>query len=197
MGDFVRRNPFIVVGVSLPLALIVLILVVQALHRAGVAPPMTPLLYVYDARYFVRQHLEFEIEEGRLEIGYRQPENEPSANQLGGGDFTLAVYNPSTGALERHDIQLPAHDENAGDEQVRIPTPPTLARLHLDAAPVSPDGFRFQARSRRRGGLFGELFGFGGYGFRYELEREGVGFDVPGEGAYATGDPFIAWVVDS
>jgi len=173
---------------------------VQGIHRWGVEPPATPVLYVYQADYFLRQHLDFDIVDGRLRIDYRLPDNENVAHQVAQSNFTLAVHEPRVGRTIRYDIDVPEpgdgpDGESDGESDAAIELPDAIRRLSLDSDPVSPEGFRFEIRQRHRGGLFGDLFGYGRYGVRYELERDGVGFEVPGNGGYATRDAFIGWVV--
>ncbi|HSG89180.1 MAG TPA: hypothetical protein VLA56_08205, partial [Pseudomonadales bacterium] len=76
MRDFLRRHLFIVLGVSLPLALIALVLAVQGVQRWGVESPATPVLYVYQAEYYQWQHVDLEVVDGSLTAGYRRPDNE-------------------------------------------------------------------------------------------------------------------------
>lgn len=197
MGEFLRRNLFIVVGVSLPLALIALILAVQAAHRAGVQPPETPVLYFYRASLYLRQHLEVGIEEGELRMVFRQPASDPAARQLAAQPFELAIHDPSKNRTQHHQIELPAFVDSTEAQRIAVPIPDSLAQLRLAATPVSPDGFRFESRSRSRGGLLSGLFGYRrGYGMDYELVRDGIGFDVPGQGGYGLHDAFIGWVIE-
>ena len=196
MREFVRRNLFIVLGVALPLALIGLILVVQTVHRWGVEPPDTSVLYIYRSDYYLRQHLDIDVEGGTLSMSIRRPDNDRTADRLEGGSVRLAIYNASTEMLTEYDLELPEFEEGDDSPSLTIDLPSELTAMRLSTTPESPEGFRFQTRSRSRGGLFGELFGYGSYGTRFELERDGIGFPVPGEGGYVAGDAWIAWVLE-
>ena len=194
MGSFLRRNLFIVLGVSLPLALIALVLIVQTVHRWHVEPPATPVLYVHSADWVVREHLRAEVSDGRLTLLLRVPEQAAYIHPLRTASLELAVHDPRGGTTRVYPIDLTlAADASA---PIRLRVPPELAALELDPSPVSPDGARLVVDRRSPAGLFGEVFGFGRPAARYRLVVDGVGFDVPGRPVrYGPWTGFIAWVV--
>ncbi|MDT8439273.1 MAG: hypothetical protein RQ729_09730 [Wenzhouxiangellaceae bacterium] len=199
MGEFLRRHLFIVLGVSLPLALIALVLIMQAAQRWGVAQPMTPVLYVHSADWVVREHLEVDVVDGRLFLSLRLPQPSASEWRLRGLAFDLAVYDPRSKALDIHAIEIDAADPVDAPEARLIPlaVPAELERLQLDPAAESPEGARLVVVRRSGGGLFGELFGFGRGGARYRLMIDEIGFDVPGNPVpYGQWPGFIAWVIE-
>lgn len=195
MKGFLGRNLFLVLGVSLPLGLVVVILVVQALERLGVDPPNTPVMYVYSADWVVREHLRVAVVGGKLSLKLERPEVTAQEEQLNRASLELALYAPTERQLDRYSIEL------AGEFDVDVrslPVPDALQQLELDASPRSPEGARLVTRRRSNSGLFGELFGFGRSSSRYRLEVEDRRFDVPGHPvAYGTNIGFIAWVVSS
>ncbi len=194
MGSFLRRNLFIVLGISLPLALIILVLATQAVHRWGSVPPATPVLYVHAADWVVRERLLTEVVDGRLRLELRIPDQPVHADRLRSALLELAVHDPRRGTTRVHPIDV-AIEEDAS-APVRLQVPPDLAALELDPSPVSPDGARLIVDRRSRGGLFGELFRFGGSTARYRLVIDGVGYEVPGRPLPSGRWPgFIAWVV--
>ena len=194
MTAFLRRNLFIVLGISLPLLLVVLVLVVQTVQRWGVERPTTPVLYVYSADWVVRQHLIVDVADGRLGLALRTPDSEVHRRQLAGASLELAIHDPRDGSLQSHALEVEAPDAGAGRTPLALP--PALRRLELDRSPVSPEGARLVIDRRSGSGLFGDVFGFGRGPARYRLELDGVGFDVPGHPQpYGTWPGFIAWVV--
>lgn len=194
MGAFLRRNLFIVLGVSLPLALIALVLIVQAVHRWGAVPPATPVLYVHSADWVVREHLQAEVVDGRLRLELRVPERATYIDQFRNATLELAVHDPRAGTTRVHPIDVAIPD--GASAPVRLAVPAELFELELDPSPVSPDGARLIVDRRSGGGLFGELFRFGGRAAEYRLVVDGVGFDVPGQPLpYGRWPGFIAWVV--
>jgi hypothetical protein len=195
MRELLRRNLFLVLGVSLPLVLILLIVGVQAIQRWGLEPPATPVVYVYSADWVVRQHLRVAVVDGELSLKLQRPEIETQQGQLSTASLELAVFAPTENDLQRYPIDL------AGDFDLDVrslPVPEALQRLELDPSPRSLEGARLIIDRRSSGGLFGEVFGFGRSRARYRLEIDEVGFDVPGHPIrYGTQVGFIAWVVSS
>lgn len=195
MKAFLRRNLFLVLGVSLPLVLILLIVGVQALERWGLEPPKTPVVYVYSADWIVRQHLRVAVVDGELSLKLERPEIESQEDQLNAASLELAVFSPAGNDLERYPIDLAGEF----DLDVRsLPVPDALRTLELDGSLRSPEGARLIIDRGSRGGLFGEVFGFSRSSARYRLEVDGARFDVPGHPIrYGTQLGFIAWVVSS
>jgi len=200
MSGFVRRNLFIVLGISLPLALVALIVGIQFAARSKVDPPLTPVLYVRQSSWFDQHQFEFRIDGRRLRVSFRRSETEPQPRLGQPRQIEIGLYDPRSATLESFVLQAPAIEAIEAIEQVGvsrpIELPARLADLQFDDGLLSPDGFRFEAFRPSRSGVLGELFGYGSANTRFRLTRDGVGFPLPGDGGYADGDAFIGWVVD-
>ncbi|NKI35578.1 hypothetical protein HFP89_10415 [Wenzhouxiangella sp. XN79A] len=194
MSTLLRRNPFIVLGVSLPLLLVILVLVVQTVKRWGGERPTTPVLYVFSADRVVQQHLIVDVADGRLGLALEVPDSEVHRRRRAGASLELAIHDPRDGSLQRHVLDVEAPDDGSG--RTPLVLPPALRRLELDRSPISPGGARLVIDRRSGSGLFRDVFGFGRGRARYRLELDGVGFDVPGHPQpYGAWPGFIAWVV--
>lgn len=194
MASFLRRNLFIVLGISLPLILVAVILTIQVVARSKVAPPLTPVLYVLQSSWLPMQQFEFELDDARLQVHFRVPKAAPDPRDRAAGQIEIALYDPRSKVLET--FVLEAESTVEPDTAVPVELPARLERLRFDDRLQSPDGYRFEAYRASRSGVLGALFGHGSDNTRFRLSRDGAAFRLPGAGAYADTDAFIAWVVD-
>lgn len=194
MSEFLRRHLFVVLGLSLPLLLVLVVVGTQIAGQRSVAPPTTPILYVQQPDYYLMSQFEFEVADGRLRVRYQRPANVSHAASWRPPVLELWLFDPVDESLEPYELRVSGDVER--EQWVDVALPAAVAALRLDASLVSPDGFRFEAYRRGRGGLFGELFGYSSYGTRFRLVKDGAHFTVPGNGAYAGQQAFIGWVID-
>lgn len=194
MKEFLKRNAFIVLGVSLPLLLIGFLLLVQAVSRMGQEPPAYPVAFLASKQYSPLYWIQIEVgDDGRLELYLQQPEHASSLSHARPLRIVVAIHDVAEDTVETFDLEMPTVDD--GDERVEIPLPEALAGYRFDDSPTAPDGYRFETGGRTGGGLFNELLGVGTrHGPR--LVRDGVGFRIPEDGMIFNQRIFIGWVKD-
>lgn len=192
MKDFLKRNAFIVLGVSLPLLLIGFLLLAQAVSRMGQVPPAYPVAFLASNQYSPLYWIQIEVgDDGQLALYLQKPDHASSLSHGRSLRVVVAVYDVAGDALETFDLEMPTVGD--GNERIEIPLPDALAGYRFDDSLTSPDGYRFETGGRTGGGLFTELLGVGTrHGPR--LVQDGVGFRIPDDGMIFNQRTFIGWV---
>lgn len=194
MKDFLKRNAFIVLGVSLPVLLIGFLLLVQAVFRMGQEPPAYPVAFLASNQYAPLYWIQTEVgNDGQLALYLQQPEHASSWSHARPLRIVVAIYDVADDGLETFDLEMPTVDD--GEERVEIPLPDALAGYRFDGSPKAPDGYRFETGGGTGGGLFTELLGVG---TRHDprLIQDGVAFRIPDDGMIFNQHTFIGWVTN-
>ena len=197
MKDFLKRNFVLVLGVSLPLMLIAALLLVQGISRLAATSPAHPVLYVSFDTYSGQYFFDVDIDRtGRLEIGFKLPEDTPGPTARQTADATLAMFDARSDSLKTFRIEAP--DDPPQGQRIELAVPEALAGLTFSDERTAPDGYRLELSAYRGGGLLREIFGTGGRSRHHRLVNNGVSFRVPDiDGStYAYHDAFVGWVVD-
>lgn len=194
MKDFLKRNAFIVLGVSLPVVLVGFLLLVQAISRIGQEPPAYPVAFLASNQYSPLYWIRTEVgDNGQLALYLEKPEHASSFRHGHPLRVVIAIYDAADDRLETFDLEMPAVGD--GSERVEIPLPDALAGHRFDDSATAPDGYRFDGGDGTGGGLFTELLGVGSrHGPR--LIRDGVGFRIPDDGMIFNQRTLIGWVTD-
>lgn len=197
MKDFLRRNFVLVLGISLPVLLVAVLLLVHGISRMTATRPAYPVLYVSFESYLGPQLYDFDIDEsGRLEVGFTLAEDNVAASHRQPADATLALFDARSDTLETFTLQAPRDPPRR--QRVEVDLPEALAGLTFSDSTTAPDGYRLELSVYRGGGLLREIFGSGGRSRHHRLVDSGVSFRVPDTGGstYAYHDAFVGWVVE-
>lgn len=197
MKDFLKRNFVLVLGVSLPVLLVGVLLLLHGISRMTAAKPAYPVLYVSFDAYSGQTYYDFDVDDaGRLEIGFRRPDKPAGASNYRPVEATLVLFDAGSGTLNSFGVEAP-EDPSPG-QRVALDVPDGLSTLTFSDRAVAPDGYRLELSSYRGGGLLREIFGTGGRSRHHRLVNDGVSFRVPDVGTrdYAYHDAFIGWVID-
>jgi hypothetical protein len=190
-ATFVKDNPVLVVGLSLPVLLMAGFLVAGALPGRLADPPR------YDAVFTVQD--------------WRSPGNSPVTARLvvrggalhvqytkggGAGWKRLFLYDAATRTSRELPFDVPA-DAGAIDT-MREDAVASAAGLTIDPMAIAPDGYEFvSSDDRGGGGLLTEIFG-GRRGVEPRLRKNGTSVPVahaPGQPPFAYGAvEFVGWV---
>lgn len=197
MKEFLKRNFVLVLGVSLPLMLIAVLLLLHGISRLTATRPAYPVLYVSYDNYFGQHLYDFDIDDaGRLDIRFMQPDQPANAAGRQPADATLALFDARSDTLET--FRLDAPEDPPQGQRLELDVPGALSEMTFSDEATAPDGYRLELSTYRGGGLLREIFGTGGRSRHHRLVRDGISFRVPDVGgtAYAYHDAFVGWVVD-
>lgn len=198
MAAWIRKNLVLVAGIVLPVLLVAGFLLLQSAPALVGDPPRHDFLaagYLYNPRITGDYTLTFEVEDGRLQGVARPIDDDNYRDRL---RAELYRYDAREQRFIRLDWKRPDISDGA-EETVRFKIPET-AGLKLDRSARSPDGYSLEwVGYRGRGGLLGELFGFGYRpGNNWALMRNGGTFELPAfeSGQYYGRDQlmFLGWV---
>lgn len=193
MPDWLKRNAVLVLGISLPLILIALLLLTQALTRLGHTPPAHHVVYASFDHYSPELYFDFRVDsEGRLEVSVKRPETQPYGRGTL-GHASIAVYDAEDKSQSIHTLRWP--DDLEEGEEAELELPPDLASLRLTDAVVAPDGYRFESGYRGSNGLFPALFG-GGSRRKTRLVNDGASYEVPEISGHVGTEQLIGWVIN-
>lgn len=197
MNEFLKRNFVLVLGVSLPVLLIAVLLLIHGISRLAATRPAYPVLYVTFDTWFGHQFYDFGIDEaGRLEIGFLLPESVDAATGRQPADATLALFNARSDELRTFKLAAPEYPPKG--QRVGVVVPEPLSTLTFSDQVTAPDGYRLELSTYRGGGLLREIFGTGGRSRHHRLVDNGVSFRVPdvGSSGYAYNGAFVGWAVE-
>lgn len=197
MKNFLKRNFVLLLGISLPILLIAALLLLHGVSRLAATKPAYPVLYVSFDNYYGQQFYDFDIDAaGRLEIGFKRPEDNVAATRRQPADAILALFDARSDTLDTFRLEAP--DDPADGQRIDLAVPGKLSDLTFSDQNAAPDGYRLELSAYRGGGLLREIFGTGGRSRHHRLVDNGVSFRVPdiGVSANAYHDAFVGWVVD-
>lgn len=197
MKGFLKRNFVLLLGVSLPVLLIAALLLMHAISRLAATGPAYPVLYVSFENHYGQHFYDFDIDDaGRLEIGFRRPEQNAATRRRQPADATLALFDARSDSLDTFRLEPP--DDPADGQRIDLAVPGELSDLTFSGQSTAPDGYRLELSAYRGGGLLREIFGTGRRPRHHRLVNDGVSFRVPdtGSSSYAHHDAFVGWVVD-
>lgn len=193
MPNWLKRNAVLVMGISLPLILILLVLLTQALTRLGHTPPAHPVVYATFDHYSPQLYFDFRVDaQGRLEATAKRPETQPYGRATL-GNASIAVFDAASDTHESYTLRWP--DDLGEGEEADLELPAELTSMRISGAAVSPDGYRFESGYRGSNGLFPSLFG-GGSRRRTRLVNDGAIYEVPEIAGHLGSEQLIGWVID-
>ena len=163
MNKFIHENYALVVGISLPLALMLIFFVAGRTAKVTVPDPQYDVVYLTDYYEHANQPFDVRVVDGKLVIDVK-PDRKDDYNIP-----NLYIFDHKTMTSRRLDIDF----KNVIDGKIADSDLDDLNKKTLSAANESPDGYRFEYNSRsNNGGLAGELFGFGrSYGNTHVLKN--------------------------
>jgi len=190
VGQFVRRNAFLVAAVSLPLVVVIFFLLAAAIPQWTVPPP------AYDAilrgstyeQPTQRVSVEFLVRDGKVHATVR-----PVPANMYPTRSTLFLFDHRTMKVTRINVDAP--DLKEGDA-TRTFVVPDLATLHVVSSTVAPDGYELKHRSAGSSGLVGDLFGMDRYNRNASLVNRGrvVSINLPPPYEYYSPISILGWV---
>ncbi|MDX1483934.1 MAG: hypothetical protein R3229_05575 [Alphaproteobacteria bacterium] len=190
MKQFLKNNYALVVGVTLPLALIAVFFLAGRATVISVAAPQFDA--VFAANYYpnaANNRYRIGIDDGKLYIRLR-----PERKGVRHGytrEPVIYVFDHDTLRARKIDIDF----ENVVEGRVADPELDALNRRRIISDPVSPDGYSFERNTRSGGGLFSGVFGWRSHRSPFVL-RKGVRA-IPIRGSQAMNiysSQFIGWV---
>lgn len=189
VGAFLKRNFVVVLGVALPSALVLFLVIVRGMSISSVPDPRHDLLFTTGS--YGDSQLEFSVEGGRLKVRYLPPA-EGRARPAVASRPELYYLDVDRLTARKIPIELPLDEKGELVDRVQVLDVPMLANLELDPSSLAPDGYRFEYSSFN-GGLLTDLWGGRGrYG--YVLQKDGRRIKVP-DAAYRYDVRLVGWVV--
>ncbi|OGS96674.1 MAG: hypothetical protein A3H31_07930 [Gallionellales bacterium RIFCSPLOWO2_02_FULL_57_47] len=198
MKAFLRDNPTIAFGLSLPLLIVVAFLLISGIPALLVEPPQYDVIYATEY-YNYPNGVQVSVVNQKVQVVYQ-------GSSAGFQKPRLWRYSPKTGAVKEIAIMLPPGlappgQNPATPEAAAKITPievPDLAGLTIDSSSVAPDGYEFSAGPN---GYSGDVFIGLFYSSRYRneavLTKKGRSIRLPNAGNmyYGNNTHFIGWVV--
>lgn len=187
MNKFVHENYALLVGITLPLALMLLFFIVGRTVTVTVPDPQYDMVYATEYYHHSNQPYNVRIVDSKLVIDVRPDKKDEYHNVP-----ALYVFDHKSLTSRRLDIDF----QNIVDGRVADSEIDELNKKLLNTAPESPDGYRFEYNSHSNGGLAGEIFGFGRrYSNAYVLKKGPRTVPLDTHRAVYNGE-FLAWVTE-
>ncbi len=188
MNKFVHENYALLVGITLPLALMLLFFVAGRTAKVTVPDPQYDLVYSTEYYDHANQPYLLRVTGNKLVITVRDDKKVEDYNMP-----TLYLFDHKTMTSRRIDIDF----KNVVEGSVVDSNLDDLNRNTLSPVDESPDGYRFEYDSRsNHGGLAGELFGFGRrYGNAYVVKNGPRSIPLNAQQPVYNAK-FLAWVTE-
>ena len=192
-----RGNAFLIAAAALPLVVVAFFLVATAIPRWTVPPPAHDFVFTIDEPGDIRAPAEtytFAVRDGQVVATVTRLAPNTYAPRT-----RLMHFAHESGAVREVGVAPPAgvvsEPPSGGVTITGTFVVEELAGRRAIAAPVSPDGYRFETGQRGGGGIIGELFGMRSGSRRLSLVRDGrvVALDASST-AYAGSARGVAWL---
>jgi hypothetical protein len=190
VGQFVRRNAFLVAAASLPLVVVIFFLLAAAVPQWTVPSP------AYDAilrgstyeQPPQRVSVEFIVRDGRVQATVR-----PAPANTYPSRSTLFLFDHRTMKVTRITVDVPDLKEADTPQTFVVPE---LAARHVVSSTVAPDGYELKHRTGGSGGLVGDLFGMDRYNRNASLVNRGrvISINLPPPYEYYSPIYVLGWV---
>lgn len=196
MRSLVRENLALVVGIALPIVVVTVFALVNAVPGWLTAPPEHDLLVVYNGSV-ARQRTSIEVgvadSRVRARLVHADDERAPVRNVR---DLPrLFRFIAESGEVIEIELSLPADaDDLASGTELALPE---LAGQQISTVLTAPDGYVFRGGQTRSSGPFGGLFGVGMSADDVLIEKDGATLSVPlpVTPRYSGQVRFLGWIV--
>ena len=191
IGRFLRDNVFLVVAVSLPVAVVGLFLLLTAIPKWTVSPPRYDLLL--QTTEYTRANSQISVDlfvrDETLQATLRVVKDTHLPR------VRLWRFDHATLSVREIPIDVPTLAGDAHDAQTIIIEGLRGQRVVTDVK--APDGYEMRRSDRGGPGVIGDIFGMRRYGQPAALVNRGrvVPVDIPTPDRYDT-PAFVGWVVD-
>ena len=197
LKDFLKNNFVLVLGVALPVLLLAVLMVVQGLSRATVAPPQHKILYVGFDSYHGHTAYQFLVKNNRLRITYSYVNQRlPKPNT---DTARLALYDASADKLTNYEIRPPSPQngdiDDYKDKVVEIDVPAALGGMTFTDDLTAPDGYRFETAGRSSG-FFPGFFGYRGER-KHRIVKNGAAYVLPNLTGRHYYHRFVGWAIEA
>ena len=192
-----RGQAFLIAAAALPLLVVAFFLVATAIPRWTVPPPAHDFVFSVDEPGDSRTPAE------TYTFAVRGEQVVASVTRLAPNTYAprtrLMLFDHESGAVREVGVVAPAgvvpEPSPGGGTITGTFVVEELSGRRAIAAPVSPDGYRFETGQRGGGGIIGELFGMRSGSRRLSLVRDGrvVALDAPSP-VYAGSARAVAWL---
>jgi len=187
MNRLIQENYALVIGITLPLALMLLFFIAVNVTRTTVPDPQYDAIFVSNYHEGPNQPYDIRIDGGEIRIRIRPVKEEYLYNNWP----EIYRFDHDSKTSRKIDIDF----NNVVEGHVIDPDLDALNQNKLSTDETSPDGYKLEYHSRSSGGgIAGEFFGFGRrYGEPYVLKKETRIIPLqPAQPVYSA--KFLAWV---
>jgi hypothetical protein len=190
--SFLRDNAFLVAAMALPGVVVLLFLLASAIPRWTVPPPQYDLVLraggPYD-RTLPHLAIDFSVNDGRIEATIRALKAD-AFPQLA----SLFLFEHATLNVREIPVDLPKDLKEGDPPQTIVINLPGGGRVMPQAK--APDGYEMDTRTRRGGGIVGDIFGMNRYGEDNVLVSRGrlIPLNLPSPYRYQLPVTVLGWV---
>lgn len=184
---FFKQHFSLVVGVTLPLALVLFFWLATVIPKLTVEPPQHDLVFTtdyYDYNAEVKGRVRFDVKDGRLRAFFHTGDNQ-AYRQVP----RLYYFNVKTESTRELALDIP--QDLTDGTAISIPE---MDSYTFSNESRSPDGYAFDNSYRGRHGFF---FGGGSYRYHAKIEKDGRAMKIPmpgGDSGYQN-LRFLGWVL--
>ncbi len=185
---FIKENIFIVLGITLPLALVAFLSLSQHLSQINVEPPQYKIAYLLGDTRDYRNDLRIKIapDTKTLKLSLKKNKNKPS-----NADVTLHIYDASKDDLQSYPIDIESiYKEN---KTINIPLPDTFKHIKFRNKETALDGYKFERAGYRNGSVLTEIFGYSRHNRKDFIVKDGNRIELPSTMPWPH-TKFIGWV---
>lgn len=193
MKNFIKENLVLVVGLTFPLLLILIFFASTVIPKLMSPPPQYEMLFTtkqYDYQNKPDYLIDFLVKNQKLMVKVSKNEGKNINDDL----TRLMAYDAKTDTVREITVDVSIAIASAVDGVAVLKETKNMV---IDAAIVSPDGYRLDGPSYTGGGMVGGLFGAGYRDSGFRLRKGSIGYKIPNtqQHYYYNQVRFVGWVI--
>lgn len=199
MRSLLRDNLALVVGIALPIGVVAVFVLVNAVPRWLTEPPRHDMLLAYDDYASARRRdygVDIEVVDGRVRARIVRPDDVDGRVARSRQVPRLFRYDAGAGQVREIDLPLPA--DAAEVENGAALSLPGLADAGISAKLTAPDGYAYVGQGSASASILGGLFGTSRGRDLVVIEKAGARLSIPlpATSSYRGRVRFIGWIVE-
>ena len=201
MKAFLKENSVLIIGLSLPLILALLFLVVQFLGNINIAAPQHAVLFTTGNNYSNHGHRIY-VKDNQVHYAFNTNSNIRNTNNNNAyyerSKPRLFIYNPTNNTSK--ELSVPVVEKYKQNTDIVISG---INAKNIVTTLSSPDGYALETNHRRNGNLFTEILGgrrYSGHSMNLKKGTKRVPIEIPVSqnpyNHYSQNSRFLGWVIE-
>ncbi len=198
LKKFIKENPVLIVGLTLPVLLIAIFFVAVVLPKSMAVPPQYEMLFTtthYNYRNPPLYNVDFFVKGKMLNARVSKNVREPVHNNYQNYNWTkLMAYNGEKQSVREISYDISGLSNVADGTEMVFDE---FKNMKIDSSTKAPDGYEFNNTRYNSGGIVLDVFSGGYHRSSSRVTKGAVSFKIPKNRGcnYSHNVQFIGWVL--